>query len=361
MTTSTEVPTTHTSNRRFVPLGELRLEFGKWTNPRTMTGLGDAEIEEFSKNIKNGIEVPPHVAQIRANGDIVNLVIDGQRRVLAARKVFDKDTPIEVIDVEPIAVDLTPDKAAELTERALNISTNRAALSSYELCEAAARLRDQGLSNGKIGKAIHKSDTWVSKMLTARDSATPKLTLAWQRGEITDEQFKDIARQKSASDQNKALDDVKVARESGDKASARAVAKEVAATTRVQKEEAVEKADRVINGHNTGHKPVVTGPQEGLFSGAKAESKPERKPDDDGPKAASKAVLTDMLELAKKKPPTHDYVKGVLDGVRVALGFTNPDKLGKPWVTYLARVEGKAVVKKAKAKKAAKKSKKSKR
>lgn len=337
----TDTQQTHTQNRRLVELGDLRLEYKGFKNPRTFTGLDDVEIDLFAENVKkHGIEVPPAVVQIKANGDIINLVIDGQRRTLAATKVYGKKHAIEVIDLEPVAVDLTPDKVAELTERALNITTNREALSSYELCEAAAQLRAQGLKNGRIATALHKSDTWVSKMLTAKDSASPKLMLSWQKGEITDEQFKDLAKQKG-SEQSKSLDDVKAARESGDRAAARAVAREVAETSKAEKT-----AGKT--------KPVVKGPQEDLFK----EHKPK---EDDGPKPPSKVVLQDMVGLAAKKPPVHEYVKGVLDGIRVALGFTNPEKLGKPWITYLARCEGRAVAKKGKAKRSAKKSKKSKR
>jgi ParB-like chromosome segregation protein Spo0J len=344
---TTEAVTTHTANRRKVKLGDLRLDFKNWTNPRTVTGLDDPALDELADNLrKRGMEIPPHVAQIKANGDIVDLVIDGQRRVMASLRFLPKTTEIEVIDVEPIAVDLTPEKAAELTERALNITTNRAELSSYEICEAAAKLKAQGVKLSRIATAVHRSETWVSKMLSAREGATPKLVHSWQKSEITDEQFKDIAREKSPNTQNKTLEDVKAARESGDKASARVMAKEVAETSRAPK--------LVLNGTSTnGHAkeaPVVKGPQVDLFEDRTKKEK-------EGPVAPSKAVLHDMLSFADKKPPTHEYVKGVMDGLKVALGFTNPEKLGKPWVTYLARCEGRAVVKKGKAKRAAKKSK----
>lgn len=327
---------TTATSRRIVPLGALKLDHQHWTNPRSFSGLDEESLDEFGKDLKaEGIQVPPHVVRVKmGGGDYIDLVADGQRRVRAGLRVFPKNHPIEVIDLYPEPIELTPAKSAEILRRVLNIG-HREGLSSYELSEAAEKLRDQGLKLAEIARAVGKSDSWVSRMLEARKHATDKLMIAWKKGEITDEQFKDLAKQKE-DDQPAAIATVVETRASGDKATARVIAKELA--------EKAKPAAGKVNGHSrpAPETRVVKGEQTDLFE------KPKAKPE--GPKAPSKAVLEDMLALADKTPPTHDEVKGIMKGISFALGFTSPDKLGNPWVTYLARVEGRAVPKRVKAK-----------
>src|SRR5574337_74019 len=98
-----------TLQRRYIPLEDLKIEYPGWVNPRLFTGLSDDEIDELAENLKkNKIEVPPSVVRVRHKDSEVNLVIDGQRRVLAARKVWPKDTRIEVIDLAESAIDPDP-------------------------------------------------------------------------------------------------------------------------------------------------------------------------------------------------------------------------------------------------------------
>lgn len=328
---------TVTPSRRTVPLGALKLDHKHWANPRSFTGLDEDALDQFAKDLKaEGIQVPPHVVRVIVGEEkFVDLVVDGQRRVRSGLRVFDKTHPIEVIDLYPEPVELTPAKSAEILRRVLNIG-HRSDLSSYELSESAEKLREAGLKLVDIARAVGKSESWVSRVLEARKHASPKLMTAWKKNEITDEQFKDLAKAKEAA-QPAAVQSIVEARASGDKATARVAAKEIA--------EKAKPAPKLANGHNPAPDRIVKGEQQDLFV------KP--KPRDDGPKAPSKAVLEDMLSLAKKTPPTHDEVKGIMKGIAFALGFTAPDKLGNPWVTYLARVEGRAVPKRQKAARAA--------
>lgn len=339
--------------RRTVAIGDLHLDHKFWSNPRSFTALDEDSLDEFGKGLKiEGILVPLHVVRVKLKdgSDAINLVLEGQRRVRAGMRVFPKTHPVEVIDLEPEPIDLTPQKSAELLARVLHIG-HREGLSSYELSEAAERLREQGLKLGEIGRAVNKSESWCSRMLDARKHATPKLMVSWKKGEITDEQFKDLAKEKPQA-QGSATDQVVAARVSGDKATARAITQEVGAANKVDRRTAGQsKADIIarvngVNGHAKGAPAtkVVTGEQQDLFV------KKEPKKDPEGPRPPSRATMEDMLAVAKKKPPTHDYVKGIMSGIEFALGFTNPEKFGKPWVTYLARIEGKAVPKRAKAK-----------
>lgn len=312
---------------RSVPLGDLRLDHRYWTNPRSFTGLGAEEISELGKDIKHrGIQVPLVVQRIIANGDEFPLVLDGQRRVLAARDALPKTTLIPVIDRTPEPIELTAELAGDLMLDMLAIGQQREGLSSFELSEVAEKLRSQDYTMHDIGKAVGRHESWVSKILKARAAAQPKLLLRWRKGEITDEQFKDLA-EIPAEDQAKEARAIVEAREAGDVAEARVRAKEAKETTRKAAGKAKPEPKVTL---------AVKGPQADLFG-----DKPERPARDPHKKTPpTKLVLEEMVGLADKRPPTHDYVKGLMDGVRYALGDLGPEKFGKAWTAYLARIDG---------------------
>jgi hypothetical protein len=101
---------------------------------------------------------------------------------------------------------------------------------------------------------------------------------------------------------------------------------------------------------------AVKGEQAEMFDKPKATPTPPpakpKKP------MTARIALEGVLELADKRAPTHDYVKGIMDGIAFALGDKGPSDWGKAWRVYLARVEGSGKptkkVKGAKVKKAAK-------
>jgi hypothetical protein len=233
--TTTTAPTAIT-NARFVPLKDLVIEHPLWTNPRTVTGLSDDEIAELGTDIKGrGIQVPLSVQKIWAKsegGEIINLVLDGQRRYLGARGVLPKDHEVPVTDRTAQPILLTPETADELMLDMLAVATKREGLSSVELSEIAERLRNRGRKLSDIAKAIGKNEGWISKILKARSLATPKLLLRWRKGELTDEQFKDLAEVKDKETQETKVDEVIKARQSGDKAEARTIAKEIKETAK---------------------------------------------------------------------------------------------------------------------------------
>lgn len=333
---------------RWVPLGELRLEYGCWTNPREFTGLAPEDIDALAASIAArttqnmdtevtyaGIKDPLEVVQLQANGSIINLVIDGQRRHKAATKAYkgDKSVLIPVVDLEeePIAK-ITPELANKYLRTALEMVGTRSGLSSYELSHSALKLRDTMDENTKkvftlatIATIIGRSESWVSKILKARDSAKPTLLNQWKKGELTDEQFKDLATVKTPAAQAKAAEAVVEARKAGDKTTSRTLAKE-------QKEIVKAKAAKVPKG------PVIKGEQEEIPLA------PPRKP-------VPFPVVEDLLDQSKKHPPTHEYVKGIMDGVRYAAGLLDPAKFSAPWHTYLEHVGGKSAALKKKAKK----------
>lgn len=341
----------HVISGRTVPLNQLRLDAPLWSNPRQFTGLDDEELAELAASIKDkGIVEPLKVQRILINGAIVDLVIDGQRRVRAGIDVLAKSAPIPVVDLSEDAVELTEEIVDGLLEKAF-ATLKREGLSSFELLGQAMRWDARGKTGAYIANALGKSGSWVSRMLKAAKSASPKLMLQWRKGEVTDEQFKELAEEKDHSKQAEAVKGVVEARKAGDKAEARIRAKEVRETAVAEK-----KAEKVTRGaapkpvtNGVSAKPVVAGPQVPLpWEGEAA------KPVVKKPAVPSRAVLDDMLHMAQKKPPTHDYVKGMMDAVKYVTGQLEPKDFAKPWAAYLSRIAGTVRIKPAKAKKASK-------
>ncbi len=325
----------HTISARSVPLSKLWLEVKGWINPREFTGLDSEDIEVMGTSIKTkGIVEPLKVARVKVtNGEVADLVVDGQRRVLGAREVLAKDAPIPVVDLVDEPIELTEDNIDMLLEKAFT-TLEREGLSSFELTSAALRWKARSKTGEWIAKRINRSPSWVSKFLKARESASPKLLHRWRKGEITDEQFKDLAEVKDQAKQDEKAKEVVEARKSGDLTEARIRAKEVKETERVQ------------NGHNKTRepvvKPVVTGGQM-TIDGAEEKTVRADKPDRPAPPkktAPNRVVLEELVDVAAKRPPTSDYVKGLVDGVKYAIGAIEPGDFGKAWRQYIARIDG---------------------
>lgn len=337
----------NTLSARTVPLSKLWLEAKGWINPREFTGLLAEDITAMGTSIKSkGIVEPLKVARIKIlNGEVADLVVDGQRRFLGAREVLPKDAPIPVVDLVDEPIELTEDNIDMLLEKAFT-TLEREGLSSYELTSAALRWKGRGKTGEWIAKRINRSPSWVSKFLKARESASQKLLFQWRKGEITDEQFKDLAEVKDKGEQEQKTKEIVDARKGGDRTEARILAKEFKETAR--------------NGHNKKAavvKPAVTGGQMTIDGKEEPPTKAEHKPAAPKRPTPNKLVLEELVAVAEKRPPTADYVKGLIDGVRYALGMIEPSEFSKAWGQYLARIDGsgsKAKPKKVKAKKAGK-------
>lgn len=315
---------------REVALSSLHLEHPRWLNPRQFTGLSDKDLAEFGKELKErGVLDPPMVQKVSFGGRVIDLVVDGQRRVRAALDVLPKTTKIEVIDRTDKAIELTWDESDAIMLEVLAMGTHRQGLSSYELSEVCERMRLRERKLADIARAVGRDESWVSKMLKARLSASPKLMIAWRKGQVTDEQFKELAALKSTEKQNEAAVVVVKARETGDKGEARTQLKELTEKFKHEEKKA-KKADKPTNGHAT--TKAEGGEQVEMW----------KPPPPVAPKktVTPRHVLEEMIALEDKRPPTSELVKGIMLGVRYALGDIEPDEFGKPWRAYLARLGG---------------------
>lgn len=358
--------------RGHLPITALYLEHKLWTNPRRFSGLEDEKLARLAESIRHhtiqdaetqvtyvGIKEELLVVPVYSNGDVIYLVLDGQRRYLAAQLLYKnqlgEDVLVPVVYREPEPVELTPELASQYLLESLETVGTREGLSGMELAENARRLRDskdpetgKPFSLLKIGLAIDRSESWVSRMLTAMEHATPKLLLSWRNGEVTDEMFRDLATRRDPEKQKEATNAAIEARKSGDKAASRTLAKEQKEIARATKPEpppkkSAPKADKPESKETRASKA-----QAPLPLAAPAPKKPERKP-------PSFAVVEDFLSMADKRPPTHDYVKGLMDGARWGAGLLDPAKFGKAWHTYARLVAGaKPKAKKEKGKRAKK-------
>ncbi len=359
---------------RWTRIGDLLLEYKFWTNPRTFTGLDEVAIQALANDILAkssttetavvaGIQEPLLVVQIRgANGDIDELVLDGQRRLRAAHvaKLGD-DALVLVRDREPEPIEWSQAVSRKYLKEVLTVVGLRRDLSAYELSEAAQHLRGaKDLDSGKeltlaqIAAAIGRSESWVSKILTARTSASPKLLHRWKRGEISEEQFRDLATGiKAPEEQDKAAAEVTETRKSGDKGEARRNVKEQKERARIADKEkrdsvkkakadakAKAKADRAAakaSKKEKGKKPAVMGPQADLPIAAAPKPAAPTPPK---PKTMSPAIVEDLLEQARRKPPTHELVKGIILGIQAGTGRLDTGDLPKPWHTYIHHLSG---------------------
>jgi hypothetical protein len=322
---------------RWVPFRDLRLEYKHWANPRTTTGLDDASIAVLASSIRSGttsdesgvyagVKQALKVVGIAANGGVDLLVVDGQRRYLGVKAAgLPDDVLVPVVDLEPDPVDWTPAAATTYLLQALEEVGTRSGLSGFELSENAVRLRAQTDPSTKkpytiavIASVIGRSESWVSKILSARENASPALLLQWQRGEIPEEMFKDLAALPKV-DQRKKLAQVHEL----DKGAARAAVKEAKEIVRQRAADSKAKPEKDST-KAVKSKPVVRGPQQEIPTTVK--------------KAPPKTVIEDMLGLRTAHPPTNDYVKGVMDGIRWATGDIDASGFAKAWRDYMDRI-----------------------
>jgi len=373
---------------RWARLGDLLLDYKHWRNPRSFTGLDPDSIrllaDDIKRNSKNteegllaGINDPLLVVRIQGpKSEIHELVLDGQRRHKAATMAeLGDDALIPVRDREPVPVKWSQDLARLYLREVLRVVGLREGLSAFELSESAAELRatnDPDTGNittmAAIAATIGRSESWVSKILTARKAASAKLLERWRKGEISEEQFRDLAVSAKGAEQEKQADAVAEARASGDKSGARQSAKERREVARLEAQvkrdkakadkdaaKAQRKADkeakRAAKKQGKGKKgPVVAGPQADLplASGpdksapaaASGPDKPAPAAAPTKPKPMQAVIIEDLLVMTAKKPPTHDLVKGVVLGIMVASGRMDMETLPKQWHQYIHHATG---------------------
>lgn len=317
---------------RTVTLDKLHLEHPLWKNPRTITALSNSDLDELGDDLlERGQKLALLVQQVKLeDGSIIELVLDGQRRCLALERACRKrkramsSVELKVDDYLPTPVELTVESSDRMLLDALAVGIKRAGLGSFEQCEAATalRVRHPEWTISDIGKAIGRSESWVSRMVRARKLACESLCQAWAKQKVTDEQFKDLADINPHDKQKEALDELLGTREKGgreNKAEARNALKEKAAKAKAEKKSTKKESKKAskkskkaaTNGHAKVNPDVLT---------------------------KAKPLLTEIVSLKDIKKPSDPYVKGLMDGAKYAMGETSVEDFAPAWRTYLKAV-----------------------
>lgn len=334
---------TATNPTRIVDRKDLVLFHENWQNPRTDSGLDDESIKDLGKDIKaRDFQRALIVQKVKTDIGFMTLVLDGQRRVLAAESANISDIPVQDYDIE--IVDLTPDLASKIMLDMLSVAGRTAGLSSVEQVNVARRLREQKRTVREIGDAIGRDASWVTRMLEADKSAAPEVVKEWRAGELTDEAFKDLAKAK-IDDQPIILKQYKKIRdEDHDPGTARQLVKEIAEDAKAEKQAKIEeKAEK------EGKKaPKKSGPKG--KAAAKKAAEDDKKPD-----PPSRKQIEEMAMIADGKTVANPYVRGMIDTAKWVLGQKSERSFDKAWKAFLQKLSGTTAAKKAVAAEAKKK------
>jgi hypothetical protein len=316
---------------------ELLIDYRLITNARKSTGLSDSEIEELALDIlERGVLQEPTVQRFIDPDDtekVVTVILDGQRRKLALDRLVesgrrDVTNGDDVMFVKHLysqdPIPYTNEVALKAMLDALTIGKRRQGLSSYEESVHAQHLRSNGATNEDIGKAIERSPTWVSRMLSAFENATPELAKTWESGKLPDEQVKDLAKIADPEQQREALKDTLKARESGDRASRGAARANVKAKVPPPAARAVPKP----------------GAGEATGETAPSSDRPPYPPQ-------SKAAIAELVAMRRDFPAKDPYMKGFLDASAFIGGYYPGTELPKGVTKYLNDVSNRKAKKQA--------------
>lgn len=291
-----------------LPYKELALEGADFSNPRQT--IDKKSIAELADSIASqGLLYSLLVWHTKSDdGKRLNVILDGGRRYRAIGKLIkerkanglNKAVPVTFIKAETLA---------EARLKALTTSVQRQELSSYEVAAAIAEMVEAGQKQKGIAKLLGKSQTWVSRQLSAFKRAADQVKEAWQGGILPDDDVQHLAKL-DEDDQLKRLDEILALREQA--AGAVDDAKAGDDIIRGPTREAKAKARQIAKG--TDKEP--------------AEPKKVR---------PSVETLEGFAEIAAQAPKKEAYVRGMHDGIRFALGELGAGEFAKPWRDYAAK------------------------
>lgn len=161
-------------------------------NPREKMDAG--EIKSLAADIQQrGLLYPLQVWPTEKDGKKVYVLIGGHRRKAAIEKLLEEDegngfkkgVPVRYVEGATLL---------EAKYNALADNIQRVDLTSYELAQDISRFKTLGENQKDIATKLHKSETWVSRNLTAFSKASKALKTAWKSGHLSDDNVQDIAK-----------------------------------------------------------------------------------------------------------------------------------------------------------------------
>lgn len=279
---------------------ELALEGADFQNPRVF--VDGNLINELAESIaRQGVLYPLVVWRTKSeDGKEVNVVVDGGRRLRAIAKLVETKKSKGVEKAVPVRfVDAKNLKEARI--KALTGNIQRVNLNSYEVAKEMIELKNAGMQQQQIAKQLGKSQAWVSRQLSAFTKSSPAVREEWKKGNLPDDDVQSIVTLKKHEEQDALLSEVMKER-TGQNGKAGKAAKASARRTVKEKTGKAPKADRV-------QRPT-----------------PE--------------MLQRYIAFAKPTSKQR-YVKGFVDGLRLANGEIADSELDKEWLEAAAKFYGK--------------------
>ena len=169
-------------------------------NCRTKTGLDDMSLKALANDIEErGLRDAIKVRRVSPNATDATVIEDGQRRYLALCILAKQGRAEDLLQQIPVTVLDGADKTAETNDLEIHINglldnLMHTELSNWEVAEAVAYLRANGLDQKTIATRIKKSSSHVSQLLAAHDNAAPALTTAWRDDKLPNDIVLDIAK-----------------------------------------------------------------------------------------------------------------------------------------------------------------------
>lgn len=215
-----------------------------FVNPREKmdaSGVRQLADDIKEKGLLNPLQVWPTVK----DDEPVYVLIGGFRRKAAielllkedAANGFDKGVPVRLVEGESLL---------HAKYNALADNIQREELSSFELAQEMARLKEMGETGRDIAERLHKSETWVSRKLSSFAAAGKALRAAWKARKLSDDNVEDLAKIEDEEEQEKLVEQLVRARANGRKGKGKARAKARRRAGKIQKAGAKEMQEYVI-------------------------------------------------------------------------------------------------------------------
>jgi len=261
-----------------------------------------SDIDSLATDIEaNGLRYPLQVWRTEKDGAEVKVLVGGFRRQAAIQKLIDEGRANGLAEGVPVRyIQGTTLKDARYNALADNIQRDQ--LTSYEIASECLRLKQMGDSQKVIAKGLAKSESWVSRKLSALETAGPTLIKAWKSNKLADDTVEDLARTATYIEAEGTYDY---------EAQSKAV------------EEALE-----------------------LRSGGKREDKSKARKKGrekvgklDRPNTRTLRAMVQIVDETQEEQEVSPYVQGVFDALRFSQGSLPAGKLGPDWKAFVKGAE----------------------
>ena len=206
------------------------------------------KIDELAEEIRgDGLLTPLWVRRDRANEEQPFILIAGERRIRALRKLFAENPEMDM-RIPVIIYDVDEEEARDLAAKE---NLEREGFTLSEKVDLVREYQKRAFNNTEIGTKVGMSVSWVDQMTTMA-GAMKAVKNAVDEGQISMEAGLIIARKAKAADQKAALDEVLKVAGGSKRKTAKAAAQVTGAARRPGKKDIVKLvqslSQAVVNG-----------------------------------------------------------------------------------------------------------------